>query len=84
MDIFLSAQSKNPCAEREYNPNKGKMYHADQRCAAVAKRFLPLTPITYAELNTTYSYLTPCSKCANLLYTKAMIDEINIENGYQP
>ncbi len=67
-----------------YNPNKGKMYHADQRCAAVAKRFLPLTAITYAELNTTYSYLTPCSKCANLLYTKAMIDEINIENGYQP
>ena len=44
-------------------------------------RYLPLTEITYGELNTTYSYLTPCSGCAQIK-TKAEIDALNAANGF--
>ncbi len=64
-----------------YNPNGGKNYHEDQYCDAVKNRYLPLTEITYAELNTTYSQLTSCSNCAQIM-TKAEIDELNKANGF--
>lgn len=64
-----------------YNPNGGKNYHEDQYCDAVKNRYLPLTEITYAELNTIYSQLTPCSSCAQIM-TKAEIDELNKANGF--
>ena len=65
-----------------YNPNGGKNYHEDQYCAAVKSRYLPLTMITYAELNTTYSNLTPCPSCARIL-KKTEIDALNAANGFQ-
>lgn len=64
-----------------YNPNNGKYYHENQYCSSVKDRYLPLTAITYAELNTAYDYLTPCNKCARLM-KKAEIDEINRQNGF--
>ncbi len=64
-----------------YNPNNGKNYHEDQYCDKVKDRYLPLTEITYGELNTTYSYLTPCSGCAQIK-TKAEIDALNAANGF--
>lgn len=56
-------------------------YHEDQYCDKVKDRYLPLTEITYGELNTTYSYLTPCSGCAQIK-TKAEIDALNAANGF--
>lgn len=64
-----------------YNPNGGKYYHEDQYCASVKSRYLPLTEITYAELNTTYSHLTPCPSCARIMM-KYEIDAINKQNGF--
>ena len=64
-----------------YNPNNGKYYHENQYCSSVKDRYLPLTAITYAELNTTYDYLTPCSRCGKIM-KKAEIDAMNRENGF--
>ena len=65
-----------------YNPDGGKNYHEDQYCAAVKSRYLPLTKITYAELNTAYSHLTPCPSCARIM-KKTEIDALNAANGFQ-
>ena len=64
-----------------YNPNGGKNYHEDQYCSAVKSRYLPLTKITYGELNTIYSNLTPCPSCTRLML-KYEIDALNRENGF--
>ena len=64
-----------------YNPNGGKNYHEDQCCSAVKSRYLPLTKITYGELNTIYSNLTPCPSCTRLML-KYEIDALNRENGF--
>ena len=64
-----------------YNPDKGKNYHENQYCSAVKDRYLPLTAITYAELNTTFDYLTPCPRCGKIM-KKVEIDALNRENGF--
>lgn len=47
-----------------YNPDGGKMYHADPYCSSVKERYLPLTEIAYEALDESeYAELTACSKC---------------------
>ena len=48
-----------------YNPNGGRNYHSSATCAVVNKKFLPLKPFTWGELdNKPYRKLTPCPACA--------------------
>ena len=65
-----------------YNPVGGKYFHENQYCPGVASRYLPLTEFTYGELDTTFSALTPCPKCAQIM-RKTEIDAINRANGFQ-
>ena len=64
-----------------YNPNGGNYYHSDPNCSSVRSKYLPLSPITYADLETSaYSELTACSTCS----PEKRISEIalfNYENG---
>lgn len=47
-----------------YNPQGGSYFHADQFCDSVRSKYLPLTELTYAELETSaFSALTPCPNC---------------------
>ena len=47
-----------------YNPDGGKMFHADQYCPGVKDRYLPLTETTYSGLRRyPHTALTPCSTC---------------------
>ena len=47
-----------------YNPDGGRMFHADQYCPGVKERYLPLKEMTYGELaRYPYTGLTPCSAC---------------------
>lgn len=63
-----------------YNPNNGRYYHEDQNCESVSKRYLPLTPITYKDLNDQFPGLTACPKCTRLM-NKQEIDDLNRENN---
>lgn len=63
-----------------YNPDKGRYFHEDPNCDSVSKRFLPLTPITYGEMNERFPSLQACPKCTRLM-TKTEIDQINQENS---
>ena len=67
-----------------YNPNGGHYYHADQNCASIKNRFLPLQgKTTYAELdNPEFDGLTPCKHCAPPALRMSEIDAINEQNGY--
>jgi len=47
-----------------HNPNGGKSYHSEQRCAAVRDRFLPLSPLPYEALYVSPTdQLIPCYGC---------------------
>ncbi len=47
-----------------YNPEGGRCYHADQYCASVSDRYLPLTPILMDESDIIFSKLYPCPICS--------------------
>lgn len=48
-----------------YNPDGGRNYHSSAYCAEVNRRFLPLSPFQYGELDEKpYAGLTPCPACA--------------------
>ena len=48
-----------------YNPDGGQLYHADQSCASVDKKYLPLKgTFTYAQINDPpFNALTNCQRC---------------------
>ena len=48
-----------------FNPDGGKYYHADESCASVRDKYLPLKPIPNADLTAEpYALLTACPLCA--------------------
>ena len=48
-----------------YNPDGGRMFHADQYCPGVKDRYLPLTATTYGELRRyPFTELKPCATCS--------------------
>lgn len=54
----------DPSASVYYNPDGGEKYHADQNCASVRSRYLPLSPIRYSALSRyPYTELKPCASC---------------------
>ena len=60
-----------------YNPKGGTMYHAVANCPGVKKTYLPLTGITYGELEEgSFASLTRCPNCFPPL-RKGEIAEIN-------
>jgi len=67
-----------------YNPNGGQYYHADQNCASIKNRFLPLEgTVTYADLDLPeFAKLTPCKHCNPPALRMREIDALNAENGY--
>lgn len=65
-----------------YNPAGGTKFHENQYCPSVKDRYLPLTAITYGELNTTFQNLKPCSTCVQIM-TKKEIDKMNRDNGFE-
>ena len=67
-----------------FNPNGGQYYHADQNCASIKDRYLPLQgSVTYRELDDPqYTYLTPCKHCNPPSLRMSEIDTLNTENGY--
>jgi lipoprotein-anchoring transpeptidase ErfK/SrfK len=68
--------------ELYYNPNKGAYYHADQRCASVKDRYLPLTPLRYADLREKeFSKLTACPSCEPP-ESPQDIDAVNEKRGF--
>lgn len=47
-----------------FNSDGGKYYHADENCASVSEKYLPLKPIPNAELTAEpYVLLTACPLC---------------------
>lgn len=66
-----------------YNPDGGSYYHADQNCASIKNRFLPLKgSVSYAELDgADFQYLKPCKSC-NPPARKSEIDALNAANGF--
>lgn len=68
--------------ELYYNPNGGKYYHSTATCSNVKKRYLPLSPFTYGELDSgAFAKLTPCKNC-NPVPRKADIDAENAAMGF--
>lgn len=67
-----------------YNPNGGQYYHADQNCASIKNRYLPLQgSMTYAELDDpAYQKLTPCKHCDPPALRPSEVDALNAANGY--
>lgn len=65
-----------------YNPDGGKYYHADQNCASIRDKYLPLQgQCAYAELDSeAFAYLTPCKSCDPPV-KKSVIDAQNAELG---
>ncbi|MBO4925776.1 MAG: L,D-transpeptidase family protein [Clostridia bacterium] len=63
-----------------YNPDGGRYFHEDPNCSSVSRRFLPLTAITYGELNERFPKMSPCEHCSRLM-SKREIDQINLENN---
>lgn len=60
-----------------YNPEGGTMYHGEQNCSGVKKRWLPLTAFTYGELeDEPFKGFTACTKCKPL-QRKSEIDAYN-------
>lgn len=66
-----------------YNPDGGKYYHADQNCASIRDKYLPLQgQCTYAALDSEeFAYLTPCKSCDPPV-KKSTIDAQNAELGH--
>ena len=63
-----------------YNPRGGTYYHAVADCASVKKKFLPLTAITYEELNSDeFKKLKLCPYCQPTPRREAL-EEINQEH----
>ena len=61
-----------------YNPNGGSMYHSVAECASVKKKFLPLSKVTYGELDEgKFAKLTACPYCVPTP-RKAFLEEINL------
>ena len=66
-----------------YNPEGGQNFHADEYCAVVKDKYLPLKGFTYGELSTgIYADLTPCMACTPPL-RKEEIDESNRSRGIE-
>ena len=60
-----------------YNPKGGTLYHADQYCDTIKSSYLPLTEITFADLERSeFSSLTRCNSCC----PERRISEIALEN----
>ena len=58
----------------------GKYYHSVDNCPGVRAQYLPLTPITYAELHSgKFTSLTPCPNCQPVR-RKADIQAVNEEH----
>ncbi|MDO4741415.1 MAG: L,D-transpeptidase, partial [Eubacteriales bacterium] len=81
-------QAKTPMY---YNPDGGKMFHADQYCKGVKDRYLPLKEITYGDLaRYPFTGLTPCSTCQTperpevVASWNAVIDQAYEELGMTP
>lgn len=67
--------------ELYYNPDGGSYYHADPSCSSVKRKFLPLTPFTYAELDGgPFLTLEPCTKCQPPK-RKSVIAKENLDRG---
>jgi hypothetical protein len=65
-----------------YNPEGGKNYHLNQNCPGVKDRYLPLTPMRYADLREgPLSKLTACTTC-NPPKRPQAIDAYNAERGF--
>ena len=66
-----------------YNPKGGKYFHEDKNCKSVKRRYLPLAPFTYRELDTgTFASLKPCPTCVHNILRKDEIDAANRANGF--
>ena len=63
-----------------YNPDGGRYFHEDPNCSSVSRRFLPLTGISYDDLNERFPKMSPCQYCTHLM-SKREIDQINTENN---
>ena len=60
-----------------YNPNGGVNYHKMENCANVKKKFLPLTPFFYSQLDEApYAKLTACPYCQPTP-RREVLEEIN-------
>ena len=63
-----------------YNPDGGSSYHAAANCKGVKDQYLPLTALTYGELETeAFSRLTACDYCCPPM-RKGEIEAINEEH----
>ena len=63
-----------------YNPDGGSYYHSCANCNSVKDKFLPLTEITYGELETgAYAKLTACPYCIPEK-KKSELEKINLEH----
>lgn len=74
-----------------YNPDGGTMYHTDAYCSGVRSAYLPLTQITYGDLNRyPYTSLTPCGTCEaperpeTVKAWNSVIDQAYAELGMTP
>ena len=74
-----------------YNPDGGKMFHADQYCKGVKDRYLPLTETTYGALaRYPFTSLKPCATCGTpqrpevVSSWNAIIDQAYEELGMTP
>jgi len=74
-----------------YNPDGGRMFHADQYCPGVKDRYLPLTATTYSGLRRyPHTALTPCPTCGaperpeKVESWNAVIDQAYEELGMTP
>jgi len=73
----------DPAAALYYNPQGGKYYHADPNCYSVNSRYLPLTGLTYAQLDEAeFRSLKPCTHCKPPEMRMSDVDAINAANGY--
>ena len=63
-----------------YNPKGGTQYHAVADCASVRRKYLPLTPFTFGELeDKAYRKLKPCPYCMPTP-RKKVLEAINEEH----
>ncbi len=74
-----------------YNPDGGKMFHADQYCPGVKSRYLPLKQMAYSDLGRyPFTSLKPCATCAaperpeKVRSWNAVIDQAYQELGMTP
>ncbi len=66
-----------------YNPNGGSYYHKSANCKGVREKYLPLTALTWSELESEHSKLTPCPNCQPMPKREDLeaINEEHLENS---